>query len=60
MVFLTGRSGAGKSTVLKLIALLERRRAAGHRRRRNTATLPSRASRRSAARSASCSRTTSC
>ena len=24
MVFLTGRSGAGKSTVLKLIALLER------------------------------------
>ena len=24
MVFLTGRSGAGKSTILKLIALLER------------------------------------
>ncbi|HEV7135603.1 MAG TPA: ATP-binding cassette domain-containing protein, partial [Steroidobacteraceae bacterium] len=24
MVFLTGRSGAGKSTVLKLVALLER------------------------------------
>src|SRR5262249_35095711 len=43
MVFLTGRSGAGKSTVLKLIALLERpSRGAVVVGGKNTSTLPSR------------------
>src|SRR6516225_3924299 len=43
MVFLTGRSGAGKSTVLKLIALLERpTRGAVVVAGRNTQTLKSR------------------
>jgi cell division transport system ATP-binding protein len=43
MVFLTGRSGAGKSTVLKLIALLERpSRGSVVVGGKNTSTLPSR------------------
>ena len=43
MVFLTGRSGAGKSTVLKLIALLERpTRGLVEIGGQNTATLPAR------------------
>jgi cell division transport system ATP-binding protein len=43
MVFLTGRSGAGKSTVLKLIALLERpTRGLVEVAGQNTATLPAR------------------
>ena len=43
MVFLTGRSGAGKSTILKLIALLERpTRGTVIVNGRNTGTLPSR------------------
>ena len=43
MVFLTGRSGAGKSTILKLIALLERpTRGTVVVNGRNTGTLPSR------------------
>jgi cell division transport system ATP-binding protein len=43
MVFLTGRSGAGKSTVLKLIALLERpSRGAVLVAGKNTTTLPAR------------------
>jgi cell division transport system ATP-binding protein len=43
MVFLSGRSGAGKSTVLKLIALLERpTRGLVEVGGQNTATLPSR------------------
>jgi cell division transport system ATP-binding protein len=43
MVFLTGRSGAGKSTVLKLIALLERpTRGLVEVSGQNTATLPAR------------------
>jgi cell division transport system ATP-binding protein len=43
MVFLTGRSGAGKSTVLKLIALLERpTRGLVEVGGQNTATLPAR------------------
>ena len=62
MVFLTGHSGAGKSTLLKLIALIERptRGTLVVNGQNTTDRAALEDSRRSAARSASCSRTTSC
>ncbi len=62
MVFLTGHSGAGKSTLLKLIALIERpTRGTLIVNGQNTLTVSAlEDSARSGARSASCSRTTSC
>ena len=62
IVFLTGHSGAGKSTLLKLIALIERPTAAQLlvNGQNIAGIVPRRRSRRSGARSASCSRITSC
>jgi len=61
MAFLTGHSGAGKSTMLKLIALIERpSRGTAARQRQNTATVPRRKVPAFRRQSAWCSRTTSC